>query len=271
MIGVTAGLVAPRYGIHSLRGALGVSAISVCACAFGFFVLGAEGLICIVMAVPLALVLAAAGAASVSFSHTAHKVSGSSANGSSLLLAPALVACNLFFSQQEPAHSVTTELEIAAAPERVWENVIHFRDLPEPTELLFRVGLAYPKRAEIVGTGVGAVRYCEFSTGPFVEPIEVWDEPRLLRFSVAHNPEPLREVSVYKSIHPSHLNGYFASEKGQFKLTALANGHTLLSGTTWYRLNMQPSPYWRLWSDAIVHQIHFRVLRHIQNLSQGNG
>ena len=39
-----------------------------------------------------------------------------------------------------------------------------------------RAGLAYPMRARIEGSGPGAVRYCEFSTGPFVEPIVTWDE-----------------------------------------------------------------------------------------------
>ena len=213
LVGVIAGVVAPRYGIFDWHETLAVAAVSVCACGVGFLVAGKDGLICIVMAAPLAFAMAAAGAACVYFSHTIDKTKNSLTITSSLLLAPALFAGSIFVPQQESVHAVTTELEIAAAPKQVWENVIHFRDLPEPTELLFRVGLAYPKRAEIVGTGVGAIRYCEFSTGPFVEPIKVWDEPRLLQFSVTHNPEPLRELSIYKSVHPAHLNGYFASRR----------------------------------------------------------
>jgi len=34
-----------------------------------------------------------------------------------------------------------------------------------------------------------------FFNGPFVEPIEVWDEPQLLRFGVTANPAPLNELS----------------------------------------------------------------------------
>lgn len=30
-----------------------------------------------------------------------------------------------------------------------------------------------------------------------------------------------------------------------------------------YRHRLWPSAYWRLWSDAIIHRIHMRVLRHI--------
>lgn len=29
-----------------------------------------------------------------------------------------------------------------------------------------------------------------------------------------------------------------------------------------------PATYWRLWSDAIVHRIHLRVLRHIKQLAE---
>ena len=45
---------------------------------------------------------------------------------------------------------------------------------------------------EIEGEGVGAVRHCVFSTGAFVEPITIWNEPRHLRFDVTAMPEPMR-------------------------------------------------------------------------------
>jgi len=63
------------------------------------------------------------------------------------------------------------------------------------------------------------VRQCIFSTGPFAEPIEVWDEPRLLKFGVTANPAPLNELSPYGNIQPAHLHGYFVSKQGQFLLT----------------------------------------------------
>src|SRR5216684_6489309 len=107
-------------------------------------------------------------------------------------------------------------------------------------------------------------RNCIFSTGPFVEPIEVWDEPRLLKFGVTANPAPLNELSPYGNIQPPHLHGYFVSEKGQFSLTPLPRGRTRLEGTTWYQHTMWPAAYWHLWSDYIIHRIHLRVLEHIR-------
>ena len=98
-----------------------------------------------------------------------------------------------------------TSVVIDAPPEEVWRHVVSFSDLAPPTDWVFRTGLAYPIRARIEGTGVGAVRHCEFSTGAFVEPIEVWDEPRLLRFAVTSNPAPMKEWNPLFEIHPPHL------------------------------------------------------------------
>lgn len=141
--------------------------------------------------------------------------------------------------------------------------MIEFPQLEEPDELLFKAGIAYPVNAQIEGTGVGAVRHCNFTTGSFVEPITVWDEPRLLKFSVDEQPAPMKELSFW-DIDAPHLHDYFVSKQGQFKLTKLPNGNTLLEGTTWYYHNIKPAVYWRLWSDYIIHKIHNRVLEHIK-------
>jgi hypothetical protein len=128
--------------------------------------------------------------------------------------------------------------------------------------------VAYPIRAEISGRGSGAVRHCNFSTGAFVEPIEVWNEPTLLKFSVTQNPEPMQEWTPYREVHPAHLDGYLASQAGQFQLTPLPGDRTLLEGTTWYYHRLWPSGYWQFWSDYIIHTIHMRVLNHVKHLSE---
>lgn len=70
--------------------------------------------------------------------------------------------------------------------------------------------------------------------GGLVERINSWEEGRRLGFTVVSGPEG----SPYE-IHPRHLNGYFV-----------------------------PESYWRLWSDALLHQIHMRVFQHIKALSE---
>jgi hypothetical protein len=174
------------------------------------------------------------------------------------------------FSRTPPTlFAVTTSVEVNASPNRVWENVVSFRDIAAAPDFMFRAGIAYPIRARIEGTGVGAIRYCEFSTGSFVEPIEVWDLPRLLKFSVTHNPPPMREWSPF-NVHPPHLNNFLVSRGGEFRLIELPDGRTRLQGTTWYEHRMWPETYWRWWSDFIIHRIHLRVLRHVKDLSEAS-
>ena len=150
----------------------------------------------------------------------------------------------------------------------VWQHVVAYADMPEPTEWLFRTGIAYPRRVRLAGAGAGATRFCDFSTGSFVEPITVWEPGRRLEFDVVASAAPMQEWSPYGEIEPAHLHGYFTSRKGRFVLTTLPNGHTLLEGTSWYEHGLEPGAYWRWWSDAIVHRIHRRVLTHIQHLSE---
>jgi uncharacterized membrane protein YhaH (DUF805 family) len=225
-----------------------------------------EGLICILMAAPIAGVLAFLGG----FLGYVIQARYWWRREAPAILSVVLLVVPGFFGMERAAglvpetFRVQTAIEVNAPPEKVWDQVVAFAEIPPPKEMLFRAGIAYPIRAEISGHGVGAVRHCIFSTGPFVEPIEIWDEPRLLKFGVTANPTPLQEWTPYAHIEPPHLHGYFVSEQGQFLLTALPVGRTRLEGTTWYRHSMWPAAYWRLWSDYIIHSIHLRVLRHIK-------
>ena len=165
---------------------------------------------------------------------------------------------------------VTSEVIVHAPIEKVWENVIAFPAIPQPTELLFTLGIAYPTHARIEGSGVGAVRYCSFSTGDFVEPITAWDPPRHLAFDVREQPLPMQESNPWGDIRPPHLYHSFRSSRGEFELIPQPDGSVLLRGNTYYRLVMGPTIYWALLSDEVVHTIHLRVLNHIRSLSESS-
>jgi hypothetical protein len=233
--------------------------------AFCFLLFNLEGVICLLMAAPIFLFVGSIG---VGFGLLLRRMSyvGSRrseiASGAFLLL-PLLIFQESRLGLEPSRFKITSRLVINAPPERVWNSVTTFSELPPPQEMIFRAGLAYPIRAEIRGSGVGAIRHCIFSTGAFVEPIVVWQEPSLLRFTVTSNPPPMRELS-FAEVDPPHLHGFLESEQGQFELVSLPGGKTELVGTTWYRHGLWPEAYWRIWSDYIIHTIHMRVLRHIK-------
>lgn len=227
----------------------------------GLLIFAIEGVICIAMAAPIGLLLTWVGSL---IGYSIINKTPNNAPTTMLILIGIIPTMAFIEKDNEPTlTSVVTSIEINADPQTVWENVVEFPQLDEPTEFIFKTGIAYPINAKIEGTGVGAVRHCNFTTGSFVEPITVWDEPRLLKFDVVEQPEPMKELSFW-DIDAPHLHDYFVSKQGQFKLTELPNGNTLLEGTTWYYHNIRPTFYWQLWSDHIIHKIHERVLIHIK-------
>jgi uncharacterized membrane protein YhaH (DUF805 family) len=261
------------YGYHEPRSyssCMAVSLVPIALLGAVLLLVMIEGLICILMAAPFALALSAFGGMlgyTIQAGYWLHK--GTPAMLSIVFLfTPAFQSAEHWAKLQPETYEVRTAIEVNAPPEKVWNQVVAFAEIPPPKELLFRAGIAYPIRAEISGHGVGAVRHCVFSTGPFAEPIEVWDEPRLLKFGVTANPAPLNELSPYGNIQPPHLHGYFVSKQGQFLLTALPGGRTRLEGTTWYQHTMWPARYWHLWSDYIIHRIHLRVLQYIREVTE---
>lgn len=220
-----------------------------------------EGVVCLVMAAPLAVPLALMGAAAGA---AAGREASSWAMAIGLLVVPAGWGLEAAVPTADTLYEVRSAIEIDAPPEDVWPHVLAFPPLPEPTEWYFKTGLAYPREARIEGSGVGAVRYCVFSTGPFIEPITAWEPARRLAFDVTSSPAPLRELSPWNSVHPPHLDGYLNSRRGEFRLIALPDGRTRLEGSTWYTLDMAPAVYWRWITDRIIGRIHERVLDHIR-------
>lgn len=237
---------------------------AVLAASTALLVFAFEGGICIIMALPITLPLGALGGWSC---YLLHDLSFARPQIAPMLLLP--LATFTFDTHAKPeVFEVKTSMVVNASPETVWRHVVSFSGLPEKRDWIFHTGVAYPIRARIDGTGLGAVRRCEFSTGPFIEPITVWDEPHLLAFRVTQSPAPLNEWSPWGKIQPKHLHGYLVSEHGQFELKTLPGDRTLLIGTTWYRHGLWPAQYWRWWSDAIIHRIHMRVLTHVRALSE---
>lgn len=243
--------------------------------ALGIFCLGLlffamEGIICLVMAAPLGFLFNWLGYRAGRYMLKDSRFGSPPTTTLILILSvPSFMAFENKVKPEDNLRSVVTSVEINASPEDIWQNVVQFPQLAEPSEWIFKTGIAYPINAKITGEGVGAIRHCNFSTGSFVEPITTWDKPNLLQFNVDEQPEPMKELSLY-DIHPNHLHGYWVSKKGQFKLIQLENGKTRLEGTTWYVNKIKPDMYWTLWSDFIVHKIHERVLNHIKFQSESN-
>jgi hypothetical protein len=262
------------YGYHTPRSfgsCVVVSCVSVLISGALLVALAVEGIFCVAMAVPIVLPLALIGG-SIGYFIQRRPVALATAPGAYLivlLIAPMIMGAEAFGPQIPPIYEVRTQMEIAAPPPVVWRRLVTFPTLPPPHEWPFRLGIAFPIRSQLHGEGIGAQRECQFSSGQFAEPIVGWDENRRLRFTIAEAPLLMEEWSPWGHISTRHIaEHYFRAHDAEFTLTPLPNGNTLLTGVSRYENRMWPSAYWRLWTDAIVHDIHLRVFRFVKETSE---
>lgn len=264
LIGFLPSYLASKKLNLSKRECYSLSFTTLLAATIALLIFAIEGMICIVMALPILMLLVWFGAyIGYTVNHKKPML-----NNSTVTIILALYSMSFlsfdYINDPNSLISIKTSIVIKAPIEKVWQNVIVFDTIAEPNEFIFKTGIAYPKDATIRGKGVGAVRYCNFTTGSFVEPITTWNEPDLLQFSVESQPTPMNEFNPFWTIHPPHLDGYFQSQKGEFRLKKITDNETLLQGTTWYKIDIYPGFYWKIWSDLIIHKIHNRVLNHIK-------
>jgi len=247
-----------------MRETMGVVFVTQLMVMGGVVLFALEGLLCVAMAIPLSFPIGCLGGV------VGREIALRRPREIRMacLMVLALPIGGSLPSPPRPLDVALTTIEVDAPPEVVWRHVVSFSELPPPRETLFQIGVAYPVRARIEGSGVGAVRRCEFSTGAFVEPITVWDAPSRLAFDVAESPLPMEEWSPWRDVYAKHLDSGFRSRRGEFHLVPLPGGRTRLEGRTWYTLTIEPHPYWRIQADAIVHTIHRRVLEHVKHLAE---
>ncbi len=250
-------------------------------------VFAVEGAVCLVMALPLLVIPAFVGAY-IGFAMARSVGAGKVPKviAASILSLPGIFALE-HVSPLPPLAPppVTTEIIVDAPPERVFPNVVRVSEMPAPTELLFRVGVAYPLRATMDdGTSaaspqrgqdqedrVGATRRCEFNTGTAMETVTRFEAPNHFAFHIDSQPDPLREQTLYHTVRQPHLNGYVRNQEGIFDLEELPGGKTRVRAQSIYTVAMGPETYWRLWTDASIHAIHGRVLEHIKEESERRG
>jgi hypothetical protein len=255
---------------RSFRSTYGIALLSLVVLGVMLLFIAIDGLICLLMVFPLVALLCLLGVALGRF--LSRFTPGASPTKTLpcvlVVLFPGVTWFEASTQGPPPMRVVTTSVAIRAPAERVWQSVVAFPAIDVPPTGILRFGIAYPLSARIEGSGVGAIRYCTFSTGSFVEPITTWQPPTQLGFDVTSCPEPMKEFSPYRDLHAPHLNNYMVSHRGEFRVRPNGDG-CIIEGTTWYSHSISPDWYWGPLSDYIIHRIHERVLHHIKRNAEG--
>lgn len=252
----------------TLREVQGVSCLGVLCVGALLFGLAMEGLVCLFMATPIALLLALMGGSIVWQIQSARaRKSNPPLMGVLFLSLPALFVGEPLGRPTPPTFTVRSEIFVAASPERLWPLVVDVSEIPRDAQVWSRLGMATFRRAWTEGQGIGAIRYCEFDTGLAREPVEVWDPPRHLKLRVETTPAPLKELSIYPHLHAPHLKGFYQVRAAEFQLEPVSGG-TRLTGTTSYQHGLWPAEYWAWWCRLVVKDLQHRVLSHAKSRAE---
>ncbi len=157
--------------------------------ALGLLVFAIEGLICIIMGLPIFVLCNMLGAY-LGFKLNQKKLIKTETLGFIVVLISISTLSFDYINEPKNLIPVKTSVIVHAPIDKVWQNVVTFDRIEEPTDWLFETGISYPTDATIKGHGVGAIRYCNFTTGSFVLLITTWNALTLLQFDVPEQPTP---------------------------------------------------------------------------------
>ncbi len=265
LVGITTGYLANRGkslgGGDTTMVVLGAAALGTVA----LVMFALEGLMCIVLAAPLggavAVLGGAIGRSIARIGRTRDKPL------MSLALLPAVFALEAAMPPTVPIDS-SASIDVAAPPAAVWDAITSGEAIESGPGLVGATGLAYPIRGRLLGSGVGAIRLGDFSTGTARERVTEWLPERRLAFVVVRQPPAMEEMSPYRRVHAPHVNGYFDTGVTRFSLTPLRNGGTRLTVSATHILRIDPALYWEPIARFAIGRNVDRVLRDIRHKAE---
>ncbi len=155
------------------------------------------------------------------------------------------------------ASSVVTALTIRATPDRVWEGLMFYEQLPGRAPLPLRLLLPSPRGTEGPRSAVGDETRCLYEHGHLLKRVTEIDPRRRYGFDVVEQAVALRAGI--------RLLG------GGYTLVALPDGSTRLELETRYLSPARPRWLCRPIEAAVCHAFHRHILRGMRRGLEGRG
>lgn len=220
-----------------------------------------EGVICILMLVLPWLFFAMIGAYIVYL--VQHRIQKGRFFSFSLLLLPILgLQIEAAFEPPVSDYSVSQQIEIDAAPEDVWPLLLTIDQIQKDegrwnfTQDI--VGIARPRSAVLVGSGVGSVRQAQW--GPdirFEEHVTEWEPGQKIAWDFHFIDD---SISQYTDRHISPDSNLLTIDRGGYLLEQLSPGRSRLTLFTEYRTQSWMHRYSSFWGQTYLGDIQKNIL-----------
>lgn len=233
----------------------------------GVWLLFLEGLICIIMFIPLGMLLSAMGGVAGGLAGRSLRCWRSrSASLTCVMVLPFLVApWEKQVLWQENFRQVENTIDIHAPADVIWRNIERvpaIRGEELPVSWTRRIGFPDPVEATLSYEGVGGVRNATFAGGVlFLETVDVWESQQRLAFSIHAETVPSATLDEHVRIG----GPFFDVLRGEYRLEPLGNGMVRLHLSSRQRLSTDFNWYAHLWTDAVMSDLQQRILQVIRH------
>lgn len=231
------------------------------------YLLNLEGLICILLALPVALVSSSIGGLIAGIVQRYFRRPTRRSLACVLLLPVFIAPLELQLPPPAQFRTVQTQIGIQASAETIWKNIEQVKAI-SPEEIrptwTHTIGFPLPVAATLSHRGIGGVRHASFERGLlFIETINKWDEGHTLGFSIKANTEHIPPQTLDE--HVTIGGRYFDVLNGEYRLEPQPGGIIILHLSSEERLSMDFNSYAGLWTDAIMRNLQQSILEVIKH------
>jgi hypothetical protein len=258
-------------GPQTVLRCVSVPLIAMIVLSLGMLTLGLEGIICIVMAIPLVLPTLTFGSLIGYWLLHERDLDPSRAATTAMFVMILSVVCEPYLHRDLAPRMVETSISTRASASSVWNAVVTLDAVPDSGDWMFRAGVARPERTRIIKGAPGGYRICRLSTGNLIEQIDTFKAEEMLSWETRTTPPPIKETNPFhKNVDPPHLHGYYETPRGEIAIDVERSGSTRITRRTWYTQRLYPQVYWNFWAEVAIGRIHRIVLNHIAQTAQAN-
>jgi len=227
-----------------------------------------EGIICIIIWLPLVLILSTFGGLVAGICHRIFKSRRDRHYCVVVIALLPFIAAPLerFRSAAAEVRTVNTQIKIHNSRQAVWDQ-IKTVPLINEREQFFSfshvLGFPRPLEAKLVGEGVGAVRYATFERGVlFVETITEWDPMHRLAFSIRADSEHIPPSTFDE--HVTIGGKYFDVLMGTYSIEDASDGDVILYLASSQRLATRFNFYSHFWTEYLMADLQNYILEIIK-------
>ena len=193
-----------------------------------------EGIICVVMALPIILLACWLGwAIGRYFRRKKAKENTLKTTLSPFIIFIVASSFELFIGNPFVKSEVSSSILLNGTPEKVYNSIIHVDTVDVETNFLQKIGLPIPRKCILTEEKVGGLRLCLFEEGEIIEKITQIDKNKLLKMDII-------ESTLDRERH------WLKFHEDIYRIYEISDNVTEITRTTSYSSNLKPRIYWEL-------------------------